>query len=65
MPSLLGKIVFVKHRHKKREWLAILSTNVTLSFEEIIRIYGMQWDIEVFFNACKSLLRLDKEFQGR
>ena len=64
-PGLLGKIVFVKHRHKKREWLAILSTDVTLSDEEIIRIYGMRWDIEVFFKACKSLLRLGKEFQGR
>ena len=64
-PGLLGKMVFVKHRHKKREWLAILSTDVTLSDEEIIRIYGMRWDIEVFFKACKSLLRLGKEFQGR
>ncbi len=64
-PGLPGKIVFVKYRHKKREWLAILSTDVTLPDEEIIRIYGMRWDIEVFFKACKSLLKLGKEFQGR
>ena len=64
-PGLFGKIVFVKHRHKKREWLAILSTDVTLSEEEIVRIYGMRWDIETFFKACKSLLKLGKEFQGR
>lgn len=31
----------------------------------IIRIYGMRWDIEVFFKTTKSLLKLQKEFQGR
>jgi hypothetical protein len=32
---------------------------------EIIRIYALRWDIEVFFKCAKSLLRLQKEFQGR
>jgi hypothetical protein len=36
-----------------------------LTAEEIIRIYRMRWDIEVFFKCAKSLLRLQKEFQGR
>ena len=58
------KVVFVQNRNKKRDWLAILSTDCTLSEQEIIRIYGMRWDIEVFFKATKSLLRLQKEFQG-
>lgn len=43
------KMVFVRNRNKKSEWLAILSTNCTLSDQEIIRIYSMRWDIEVFF----------------
>ena len=59
------KIVFVRNRNKKSEWLAILSTDCTLSDHEIIRIYGMRWDIEVFFKTTKSLLKLQKEFQGR
>lgn len=59
------KIVFVQNRNKKSEWLAILSTDCTLSEQEIIRIYGMRWDIEVFFKTTKSLLKLQKEFQGR
>jgi DDE superfamily endonuclease len=59
------KIVFVRNRYKKSDWLAILSTDCTLSDEEIIRIYGMRWDIEVFFKTAKSLLKLKKEFQGR
>ena len=32
-----------------------------ISEEEIIRIYGKRWDIEVFFKSCKSYLRLVKE----
>jgi len=59
------KIVFVQNRNKKSEWLAILSTDLTLSDHEIIKIYGMRWDIEVFFKTTKSLLKLQKEFQGR
>lgn len=58
------KIVFVKDRHSKN-WLAVLSTNTAISDEEIIRIYGKRWDIEVFFKVVKSYLALAKEFQGR
>jgi hypothetical protein len=42
-----------------------LSTDITLTDQEIIKIYGMRWDIEVFFKTTKSLLKLQKEFQGR
>lgn len=59
------KIVFVQNQNKKSDWLAILSTDRTLSEQEIIRIYGMRWDIEVFFKTTKSLLKLQKEFQSR
>ncbi|GGG05439.1 hypothetical protein GCM10010912_57650 [Paenibacillus albidus] len=59
------QVVFVRHRTKKKEWLAILTTDLTLSVEDIIRIYAIRCDIEVFFKCTKSLLRLQKEFQGR
>lgn len=59
------KIVFVRNRNKKSEWLAILSTDTALSDEEIIRIYGMRWNIETFFKCTKSMLKLAKECQGR
>jgi len=64
-PDIKIKVVFVRHRTKKREWLAILSTDITLSEQEIIRIYRMRWEIETFFKFTKSLLKLQKEFQGR
>ena len=56
-----AKIVCVRNKSKKKDWLAILSTDMSLSEEEIIRIYGKRWDIEVFFKSCKSYLRLVKE----
>jgi len=59
------KIVFVRDRNRSRKWLALLSTDTALSDEEIIRIYGKRWDIEVFFKISKSYLKLAKEFQGR
>jgi hypothetical protein len=64
-PGIPVTIVFIRHRSKKNEWLAILSTDQTLSAPDIIRIYQMRWEIEVFFKCAKSLLRLQKEFQGR
>ena len=36
----------------------LLRTDTTLSEEEIIRIYGKRWKIEVFFKTCKSMLNL-------
>jgi len=58
------KIVFVRDRRKKG-WLAILSTDTTLSDEEIVRIYGKRWDIEVFFKMEKQYLDLVKGVQIR
>lgn len=42
----------------------MLSTDCTLSSEEIVRTYGNRWSIELFFRASKSLLDLGSEFQG-
>ncbi|MGG6309205.1 IS4 family transposase [Paenibacillus macerans] len=64
-PGIPAVVVFVRHRSKKNEWLALLSTDLSLTASDIIRIYRMRWDIEVFFKCTKSLLRLQKEFQGR
>ena len=56
-----AKIVCVRNKSKKKDWLAILCTDTSLAEEEIIRTYGKRWDIEVFFKSCKSYLRLVKE----
>ena len=41
--------------------LAIICTDPTFSEEDIIRIYGKRWQIEVFFKTCKSMLNLISE----
>ncbi|GBE13567.1 transposase DDE domain protein [bacterium BMS3Bbin14] len=51
------KVVFVRHRNS-RKWLALLSTDTELADEEIVRIYGKRWDIEVFFKMAKQHLNL-------
>jgi hypothetical protein len=65
-PQSRVKIVFVRKKGcKNTQWLGILSTDPDLSDEEIVRIYGIRWDIEVFFKTAKSMLCLAREFQGR
>ena len=59
--SLPAKIVCVRNRNKKKDWIAFICTDTTLSEEEILRIYGKRWEIEVFFKTCKSLLKLSSE----
>ena len=59
-----AKIVCVRNRNNKKDWIAFICTDTSLSEEEIIRIYGKRWQIEVFFKTCKSYLKLEKECHG-
>lgn len=56
-----AKVVYVRNRNKRKEYLCLISTDVNLDENEIIRIYGKRWDIEVFFKVCKSYLNLSRE----
>ena len=62
--TLVAKLVFVRDKRKK-DWLALLSTDTHLADEDIVRIYGKRWDIEVFFKMAKQHLKLAKEIQCR
>ena len=59
-----ARLVFVRDRRKK-DWLVILSTDTQLPDDDIVRIYGKRWDIEVFFKMAKQHLKLVKEIQSR
>lgn len=48
--------------YKRKEYLCLISTDVNLDENEIVRIYGKHWDIEVFLKVCKSYLNLSREF---
>ena len=56
-----AKVVYVRNRSKRKEYLCLISTDINLTENEIIRIYGKRWDIEVFFKVCKSYLNLSRE----
>ena len=56
-----AKIVCVRNKKNKKDWIAFICTNPEISEEEIIRIYGKRWQIEVFFKTCKSYLNLISE----
>ncbi|MGJ7046247.1 IS4 family transposase, partial [Thermoanaerobacterium thermosulfurigenes] len=59
--SIPARIVFVRNRNNRKDYLALITTDINLNEDEIIRIYGKRWDIEVFFKVCKSYLKLSKE----
>ena len=50
----MAKIVFVRNR-STRKWLALLSTDVTLADEEIVKLYKRRWDIEVFSKLPRAI----------
>lgn len=56
--TIPAKIVCVRNKLNRKDWLAFICTDASLSEEEIIRIYGKRWQIEVFFKTCKSMLNL-------
>lgn len=61
--TLPARLVYVRNRNKRNDWIAFVSTDSELSEEDIIALYGKRWDIEVFFKICKSYLKLAGEFQ--
>lgn len=58
------RIVYVRNRSNRKDWIALICTDMTIDENEIIRIYGKRWDIEVFFKTCKSFLKLGTEHHG-
>jgi hypothetical protein len=61
------KIVFLANKSSKnpQDWLAILTTDLELTEEQVVQMYAKLWKIEEFFKVAKSLLQLESEFQGR
>lgn len=55
------RLVFVRNKSNRKDWLVLATTDMGLGEEEIIALYGKRWGIEVFFKACKSYLRLERE----
>jgi hypothetical protein len=59
------RVVFLRDRRNPERWLALASTDTSLTPERICRIYAKRWAIEVFFKQAKQQLGLAREFQVR
>ena len=58
------RIVFLKS-NRGDDWIALLSTDLTIPDTEIVRLYGKRWNIEVLFKFSKHYLKLDTELECR
>jgi len=56
-----SRIVIVRNNKNRKEWIAIITTDMAISEEEIIKRYGARWNIETVFKICKQYLKLLKE----
>ena len=59
-----AKLVYVRNKANKKDWIAIICTDTTLSEEEIFKRYGYRWNIKVYFKTCKQYLKYTKECQS-
>ena len=60
-----AKLVYVRDKGNRKKWITFVSTDISLSEDEIIALYGKRWDIEPYHKVLKSCLHLTKEFQLR
>jgi hypothetical protein len=58
-------ITFIQDKHRKRDWLAVATTDLSLSPEQVISLYSRRWNIEVFFKTVKSCLGFAQECLSR
>ena len=58
-------ITFVLDKRNRRDWLAIGTTDLSLSPEQVVSLYARRWNIEVFFKTIKSCLGFARECQSR
>ena len=50
--------VFLIRKGKRGAWHTIISTDISLNFNQMMNIYKKRWTIEVFFKEAKHLLGL-------
>lgn len=58
------KLVFVRNRNNRKEFITLLCTDTYLTSEKIVELYSRRWSIECCFKACKQYLGLNKECFG-
>ena len=59
------KLVFVRNRNNRREFITLLCSNIQLTAEKIVELYSRRWSIECCFKAAKQYLGLNSECFAR
>lgn len=59
MKGIEVKLFFSKTSHKGK-WCVLLTTDLSLNYQEAYKIYSIRWSIEVFFKESKQYLGLGK-----
>lgn len=59
------KLVFIRNRNNRREFITLLCSNIHLTAEEIVELYSRRWAIECCFKAAKQYLGLNSECFAR
>ena len=52
--------LYICKRDGVENWRVLLTTDLSLNFEQAYEIYARRWNIEVFFKECKQYLHLGK-----
>lgn len=55
------KLVYARNRNNRKDWVSFVCTDTNLNEEDILRIYGIRWNIEIYFKVSKSYLKLRTE----
>ena len=50
--------LFICRYPRQKKWRVFVSTDASLSFMEMMKVYGIQWTIEVMFREAKQYLQL-------
>lgn len=58
------KLVFVRNRNNRKEFITLLCTDTSLTSEKIVELYSRRRSIECCFKSCKQYLGVNKECFG-
>ena len=59
--SIPVRLVFARNRNNRKDWVCFVCTDLEAGEDEVLRIYGMRWNIETYFKVSKSHLKLRTE----
>lgn len=63
--DLRARMVFVRNRSNRKDWLVLLSTDLDLTEDDVIACYANRWNLEVFFKNYKQDLKTVSRCRAR